>query len=104
MTMELQAKSFTELQDLLKAVEAEISRRETEEKANAKKQILELAKSYGLSLDEVLSKATAVVRKPVEAKYKNPNDESQTWTGRGRKPVWVQALLDEGFSLEDLAI
>ena len=102
--MELQAKSFTELQELLRAVDAEISRRETEEKANAKKQILELAKSYGLSLDDVLSKATAAARKPVEAKYKNPNDESQTWTGRGRKPVWVQALLDEGFSLADLAI
>jgi len=40
----------------------------------------------------------------VEAKYKNPNDVSQTWTGRGRKPAWVQAQLDEGFSLEDLAI
>lgn len=104
MIMELQAKGFTELQELLKAVDAEISRRETEEKANAKKQILELAKSYGLSLDDVLSKATATVRKPVEAKYKNPNDESQTWTGRGRKPAWVQAQLDEGFSLEDLAI
>lgn len=102
--MELSNFNFTELQDLLKSVVAEISRRETEEKANAKKQILELAKSYGLSLNDVLSKATATVRKPVEAKYKNPNDESQTWTGRGRKPVWVQALLDEGFGLEDLAI
>ncbi|WP_159877713.1 H-NS family nucleoid-associated regulatory protein [Aquitalea denitrificans] len=103
--MELSNFNFTELQDLLKSVVAEISRRETEEKANAKKQILELAKSYGLSLDDVLSsKATTTVRKPVEAKYKNPNDESQTWTGRGRKPAWVQAQLDEGFSLEDLAI
>ncbi|RQO73164.1 KorB protein [Aquitalea sp. FJL05] len=102
--MELSNLNFTELQDLLKSVDAEISRRETEEKANAKKQILELAKSFGLSLDDVLSKATTTVRKPVEAKYKNPNDESQTWTGRGRKPAWVQAQLDEGFSLEDLAI
>lgn len=102
--MELLNLNFTELQDLLKSVDTEISRRETEEKANAKKQILELAKSYGLSLDDVLRKTTAAVRKPVEAKYKNPNDESQTWTGRGRKPVWVQTLLDEGFDLEDLAI
>lgn len=102
--MELSNLSLAELQELLKTVDAEIGRRETEEKANAKKQILQLAKSYGLSLDEVLSKATATTRKPVEAKYKNPNDESQTWTGRGRKPAWVQAQLDEGFSLGDLAI
>ncbi|WP_159877512.1 H-NS family nucleoid-associated regulatory protein [Aquitalea denitrificans] len=102
--MELLNLSLAELQALLNTVQAEIKHRETEEKANAKKQILELAKSYGLSLDDVLSKATVAVRKPVEAKYKNPNDESQTWTGRGRKPAWVQAQLDEGFSLEDLAI
>jgi DNA-binding protein H-NS len=101
--MELSNLRLADLQALLNTVQTEIGRRETEEKANAKKQILELAKSYGLSLDDVLSNATAA-RKPVEAKYKNPNDESQTWTGRGRKPVWAQALLDEGFSLEDLAI
>lgn len=102
--MELSKLSLAELPALLNTVQTEISRRENEEKANAKKQIMELAKSYGLSLDDVLSKVTTAARKPVEAKYKNPNDESQTWTGRGRKPVWVQALQDEGFSLEDLAI
>lgn len=102
--MELSKLSLAELPALLNTVQTEISRRENEEKANAKKQIMELAKSYGLSLDDVLSKVTTAARKPVEAKYKNPNDESQTWTRRGRKPVWVQALLDEGFSLEDLAI
>ncbi|MBA4709591.1 H-NS histone family protein [Aquitalea aquatica] len=102
--MELSNLNLADLQALRNSVQAEISRRETEEKANAKKQILELAKSYGLNLDDVLSKATTAIRKPVEAKYKNPNDESQTWTGRGRKPAWVQAQLDEGFSIEDLAI
>ena len=102
--MELSNLSLAELQALLNTVQIEVSRRENEEKANAKKQIMELAKSYGLNLDDVLSKATAATRKPVAAKYKNPNDESQIWTGRGRKPAWVQALLDEGFSLDDLAI
>ncbi len=102
--MNLSELSFTELQDLHAKVVAAIEQQQAAEKADAKKQILELVKLHGLSLDDVLSKATAAVRKPVEAKYRNPNDESQTWTGRGRKPAWVQAQLDEGFSLEDLAI
>ena len=102
--MNLSELSFAELQDLHTKIATAIEQQQAAEKAEAKKQILELVKLHGLSLDDVLSKATASVRKPVEAKYKNPNDESLTWTGRGRKPVWVQALLDEGFSLEDLAI
>jgi DNA-binding protein H-NS len=100
--MNLSELSFTELQELHAKVVTAIEQQQAAEKADAKKQILELVKLHGLSLDDVLS--NAAVRKPVEAKYKNPNDVSQTWTGRGRKPVWVQALLDEGFSLDDLAI
>jgi len=104
--MNLSELSFTELKALHEQITTAIEQQQAADKAEAKKQILELAKSYGLSLDEVLNKATTTgtVRKPVEAKYKNPNDATQTWTGRGRKPAWVQAQLDEGFSLEDLAV
>lgn len=38
------------------------------------------------------------------AKYANPDDKSQTWTGRGRKPNWLNARLKKGASLEDFAI
>ena len=48
--------------------------------------------------------ASIHARKAVAPKYANPADTSQTWTGRGRKPQWVQAALDAGKSLEDLAI
>ena len=102
--MNLSELSSTELQELHAKIVTAIEQQQAAEKADAKKQILELVKLHGLSLDDVLSKAAAAVRKPVKAKYRNPNDESQIWTGRGRKPVWVQAQLDEGFSLDDLAI
>lgn len=38
------------------------------------------------------------------AKYANPDDHSQTWTGRGRRPFWLLARLKKGASLEDFAI
>ena len=38
------------------------------------------------------------------AKYKNPNDESQTWSGAGRKPKWFIDCQDQGVSLKDLEI
>ena len=43
-------------------------------------------------------------RANVAAKYANPADASQTWTGRGRKPKWVVELLASGKSLDDAAI
>ena len=49
-------------------------------------------------------KKVAAPKKPVAAKYRNPNDASQTWSGRGRQPVWLVALLAEGKKLEDLAV
>jgi DNA-binding protein H-NS len=38
------------------------------------------------------------------AKYANPDDPSQTYAGRGRRPFWLIAKLKKGASLEDFAI
>ncbi|QLG87676.1 H-NS histone family protein [Chitinibacter bivalviorum] len=35
-------------------------------------------------------------------KYRNPNDPSQTWTGRGRQPAWIQDWVANGGTLEEL--
>jgi DNA-binding protein H-NS len=40
----------------------------------------------------------------VAAKYVNPDDPSETWTGRGRKPRWLTAKLQEGARLERFLI
>lgn len=48
-------------------------------------------------------KATGA-RAKVAPKYRNPNDADETWSGRGRQPKWVQHLLAEGMSLEELTI
>ena len=40
----------------------------------------------------------------VPAKYANPTDPVQTWTGRGRKPAWVNDFLTSGKTLDDLMI
>ncbi|WP_434633145.1 H-NS family nucleoid-associated regulatory protein [Chromobacterium sp. CV08] len=102
--MDLQALSFVELKDFLAQVQVEIGQREKAEKAEAKSKILELAKAHGLSLDDLLKQTEGKAKKSVEAKYRHPADASQTWSGRGRKPLWVQELLDQGKTLEELAI
>ena len=63
---------------------------------------IENIEKSGLSVTDVLAKLQPSqedsiknkVRKPARPKYRNPKDESQTWTGRGRKPHWVVAYLE----------
>ena len=40
----------------------------------------------------------------VQPKYCNPEDPSETWTGRGNQPRWVRMQLSLGKRLEDFRI
>jgi DNA-binding protein H-NS len=37
-------------------------------------------------------------------KYRNPDDPSDTWSGRGRRPHWVREQLRMGKTIEDLLV
>lgn len=37
-------------------------------------------------------------------KYRNPQNAAETWSGRGKRPRWVEVALARGDSLESLAI
>jgi DNA-binding protein H-NS len=41
---------------------------------------------------------------PVNPKYRNPNQPSETWTGRGKQPRWLTAQLKSGKQIEDFRI
>lgn len=48
--------------------------------------------------------ATTVVKK-TPPKYANPKDPTQTWAGgKGRKPKWVEELINAGGDLEETLI
>ena len=38
------------------------------------------------------------------AKYRNPADPTQTWTGKGRQPVWFKTAIQAGTSPDALEI
>jgi hypothetical protein len=40
----------------------------------------------------------------VPPKYRNPNNASETWAGRGLKPSWLAAAIKSGKKLEHFAI
>jgi DNA-binding protein H-NS len=37
-------------------------------------------------------------------KYQNPNEPSETWSGRGKQPRWLSAALKTGHTIEDFVI
>src|SRR3974377_1218558 len=43
-------------------------------------------------------------RGAVPPKYRNPEDPSETWAGRGLKPRWLAAALKSGGKLEHFAV
>ena len=103
--MNLNDLTLAELKKLQDDVAVAIFNYEKRKKAEALAAVEEAARAAGFSLkellgDEKLSKA----KTKATPKYANPADPSQTWTGRGRKPKWVEALLASGKTLEDLAI
>ena len=40
----------------------------------------------------------------VHQKFWNPDDPSQTWSGRGKQPHWIARLLKAGTQLDELII
>jgi DNA-binding protein H-NS len=40
----------------------------------------------------------------VYPKYRNPNEPSETWSGRGKQPRWLTAALKTGHKIEEFVI
>jgi len=43
-------------------------------------------------------------RGSVPAKYRNPENPTETWAGRGLKPRWLAAAIKSGKKIEDFSI
>jgi DNA-binding protein H-NS len=104
MKIDLDAMSLKDLKDLHARVAKAISSFEDRKKQEAISALEEKARDMGFSLSELVGAAPVRKRRPAKAKYMNPAGTGETWTGRGRKPRWVEAALKAGKKLEDLLI
>ena len=107
------ASQLAKLRKEREALEKREKALQTRTHTRAIEKILAIAKDAGLSATDISAamgggkkksaktKVAGAVKKTgprgkVAPKYKNPADASQTWTGRGKSPVWVQALKNAG--------
>lgn len=90
-----------DLQALQKVLNQAVDERRVSEKQDLLEKMMAMASESGYSLSELLNEKP---KKHAKIKYRNPGNAAETWTGRGRKPNWVNDLLESGMSLEDMAI
>jgi DNA-binding protein H-NS len=100
--MELEKLSRAELVKLRADVDAALATLDTRRKAEARAAAEAIAKQHGFNLSELLDAEKAGKKKGQKnpAKYRNPANPSQTWTGRGRQPAWIKAAVEANQSLD----
>lgn len=89
--------------------------------AVVRKKLTQLAKAEGYSIAELFGTGAARASKPaaakavaprkarkamgkVAAKYRNPANPAETWTGRGKQPRWLAAYTAAGRKVEEFLI
>lgn len=118
LVMDLSQYTLLQLQQLRTRIAKEVDKRQASTKSDLLKRLTKMAREHGLSLTDVVSNAAPTAQKakrvtakgpiapkePLPAKYRHPNNRDLAWSGRGRRPQWVDAWLAQGGSLDGLEI
>jgi DNA-binding protein H-NS len=101
-----------EIERFITELQSERTKRADEKRRVLREQIESMVKEHGISLTELFPQAgksrsprkEARKRGEQTAKYRNPADPTQTWSGNGRKPAWLIEALASGKTLEDFEV
>ncbi|MES2207587.1 MAG: H-NS histone family protein [Pseudomonadota bacterium] len=107
MSIDLANLSVSELQNLQKELSNQFKTRQSQNLKEARAAIKEVEARYGFTAEEILAskkKVSASEKNTVDAKFRNPENSEETWTGRGKKPKWVETALKAGKNIDDLKI
>jgi len=70
----------------------------------ARDAVTALAKEHGFKLEELAGATPSAAKAKLPAKYVNPDDPDQTWSGKGRKPKWFNEAISAGKTESDLEV
>lgn len=109
MAINLETLSPAELKSLIANAQSQMQAAHINHIKEVREKIERLLKSSNLTLADVYPARGGKVAKGPKAavapKYRNPADANQTWSGRGKRPLWfAQALKKRGITVESLLI
>jgi DNA-binding protein H-NS len=109
--LDLKSLSIDELWAVHEEVRKVLSEKILSEKRGLEERLARLNRSFVEKAvitrsDSTTSERRALRRKypPVLPKYRNPNNSSETWAGRGKQPRWLVAQLKAGKKINDFLI
>lgn len=103
----LEAYSIEDLQLLMEKAQKEIVHKEKVRIQEVRNEMQRLANTVGMTPEAVLdfdSRKKKAAKPTGKVKFQNPNDPSQTWSGRGKRPRWLQEAIEQGAQLSQFAI
>lgn len=114
MKIDLKSMTSKELEKLRTDIDKTLTSMEQKRRKEALAAAEKAAKAHGFTLAHITGGATSApktarktAKKPKKAsipKYANPEDKTQTWTGKGRKPEWFKAAMATGKTPEQCEI
>src|SRR6185312_15648485 len=104
----LDAMSIDEMWQLHEEISAVLSVRLTSEKRELEKRLAQLRREKEMRQTESADVRSAPRERRkyprVFPKYRNPDEPSETWSGRGKQPRWLTAALKTGHKIEEFVI
>lgn len=96
--MNLEKMNAAQLRNLRQEIDNAIATKRKEELAALRMEVEKMVAERGFSMSELMSfknsKAPAIVT------YTHPDEPNLKWGGKGVKPKWLKAFLDNGGTLE----
>ena len=97
---DLEKMTYAELTEMEAKIERIKLEKQNSERAAVRKQLMDIAKEHGFDIRELMD-GRKKGKGTVAAKYRDPKNPENTWTGRGRMPRWMVAATRGGKANKD---
>ena len=102
----IESLSAEELKRLVAEAENVLRQRHQHRVAELRREAETLANELNTTVEELfgLDTKSKAGKSKLPPKFMNPDNPQQTWTGRGKRPAWLNEALANGKQLEDMKI